>query len=65
MIGFHNTYSVLSWFGVLGFIAFTTYSVSWWFRMLGSGYFVSGAWSLVLDSRCSVPGASFFVLGSG
>ena len=62
--GFHNIYSVLSWFGVLGFIAFTTYSVSCWFRMLGSGCFVPGAWSLVLDSRCSVPGAWFLVLGS-
>ena len=65
MIGFHNIYSVLSWFGVLGFIAFTTYSVSCWFRMLGSGCFVPGAWSLVLDSRCSVPGARFLVLCSG
>ena len=58
MIGFHNIYSVLSWFGVLGFIAFTTYSVSCWFRMLGSGCFVFqvlGLWCL--DSRCSVPGA--------
>ena len=65
MIGFHNIYCVLSWFGVLGFIAFTTYSVSCWFRMLGSGCFVPGAWSLVLDSRCSVPGAWFLVLGPG
>ena len=63
--GFHNIYSVLSLFGVLGFIAFTTYSVSCWFRMLGSGCFVPGAWSLVLDSRCSVPGAWFLVLGPG
>ena len=59
--GFHNIYSVLSLFGVLGFIAFTTYSVSCWFRMLGSGCFVPGAWSLVLHSRCSVPGALFVV----
>ena len=65
MIGFHNIYSVLSWFGVLGFIAFTTYSVSCWFRMLASECFVPGAWSLVLCSRCLVSGAWFQVLGSG
>ena len=61
MIGFHSIYSVLSWFGVLGFIAVTTYSVSCSFRMLGSGCFVPGAWSLALDSGCSVPGALFVV----
>ena len=63
--GFHNIYSVLSWFGVLGFIAFTTYSLSCSFWMLGSGCFVPGAWYLVLDSRYSAPGAWFFVFGSG
>ena len=56
MIGFHNIYSVLSWFGVLGFIAFTTYSVSCWFRalfqVLGSGCLVLR----VLCSRCLVSG---------
>ena len=57
--GFHNIYSVLSWFGVLGFIAFTTYSVSCWFRMLGSGCLVSGAWFQVLGSGCLVPCAWF------